>query len=160
MPYRSFYFFRYENSPYLHFCFLFGRSGFFTTGVAFSQNIEIIYGASVRQTLSDEARKNFESFEGGREQLKQNEEPEPSQYRMLISNEESSFTYIEKISNNQDPNAAIIKHAPGGFGTTYKNLSDSLIMMDFDVYGKKYVSKDSLVKFDWKLSKEQKEVLG
>ncbi len=124
-----------------------------------AQNLEIQYLAIVRKTLSDEDRKFFIDNDI-RDQLKQNEEPDPCEYKMLISDKESSFTYVEKISNNQDPNAAIIRVAPAGFGTTYKNFADSIQRNDFNVYGKKYFSHDPLKKFDWKITKEKKEILG
>lgn len=128
-------------------------------GSCFGQDYEIIYEAIVRKTLPDEIRKEFID-DGLRDQLKQNEEPDPCEYKMIISGKESSFTYVEKISNNQDPNAAVIKVAPAGFGTTYKNLSDSIQRSDFNVYGKKYFSHDPLKKFDWKITKDKKEILG
>ncbi len=128
-------------------------------GFIFAQNIEIQYLAIVRKTLPEEDRKFFIENDI-RDQLKQNEEPDPCEYKMLISNKESSFTYVEKISNNQDPNAAVIRVAPAGFGTTYKNLNDSFQRNDFNVYGKKYFSHDPLKKIDWKITKEKKEILG
>jgi len=125
-----------------------------------AQNLEITYRATVRQTLPDDERKEFLVNDFMRAQLKQNEEPDPCEYKMVISGKESSFTYVEKISNHQDPNAPVIRVAPAGFGTTYKNLSDSTVRKDFDVYDKKYFSLDPLQKYDWKITKEKKEILG
>lgn len=124
-----------------------------------AQNLEVTYLAMVRKTLPDEARKDFID-KGLRDQLKQNEEPEPCEYKMVISNKESSFTYVEKINNDQDPNANVIRVAPAGFGTIYKNLSDSTRRENHNVYGKKYFSLDPLKKMDWKISKEKTEILG
>ena len=126
----------------------------------FSQNLEIVYTATVRKTLPDEIRKEFLAEDYLIDQLRQNEEPDPCEYEMLISDKESSFTYVEKISNNQDPNAPVIRVAPAGFGITYKNLSDSVQRKNFDVYGTKYFSVDPLKKFGWKITKEKKEILG
>lgn len=124
-----------------------------------AQDLEITYLAVVRKTLPDEIRKEFIN-DGLRDQLKQNEEPDPAEYKMWISGKESSFTYVEKINNNQDQNAAVIKVAPAGFGTTYKNLSDSTQRKDFNVYGKKYFSLDKLKRQEWKITKEKKDILG
>lgn len=124
-----------------------------------AQDLEITYLAVVRKTLPDEIRKEFIN-DGLRDQLKQNEEPDPAEYKMWISGKESSFTYVEKINNNQDQNAAVIKVAPAGFGTTYKNLSDSTLRKDFNVYGKKYFSLDKLERQEWKITKEKKDILG
>lgn len=134
---------------------------FLLTQISFisAQNLEIQYLAIVRKTLPDEVRKEFID-NGLRDQLKQNEEPDPCEYKMIISDKESSFTYIEKISNNQDSNTAVIRVAPAGFGTIYKNLSDSTRRENHNVYGKKYFSLDPLKKLDWKIRKEKKEILG
>lgn len=131
---------------------------FLLTQISFisAQNLEIQYLAIVRKTLPDEVRKEFID-NGLRDQLKQNEEPDPCEYKMIISDKESSFTYIEKISNNQDPNAAVIRVAPAGFGTIYKNLSDSTRRENHNVYGKKYFSLDPLKKLDWKIRKRKKK---
>ncbi|MGB3454580.1 MAG: GLPGLI family protein [Moheibacter sp.] len=126
-----------------------------------AQNFELEYSATLRQELPEEAKEEMlKDAEYGREQIKMNEEPDPATYSMLISGKESSFTYVEKIVNNQDPNKPVIKHAPDGMGTTYHNLEESISMKDFDVYGKLYHSLDPLKEFDWKITKETKEILG
>lgn len=124
-----------------------------------AQNLEIIYMATVKKTLPEESRKIFSNDEMGRAQLKANEEPKPCDYKMIISEKESSFTYVEKINNDQDQSFDI-RVAPAGFGTTYHNISDSTTRTNYDVYGKKYFSLDPLKKFDWKLTKETKNIMG
>lgn len=136
------------------FCFFFGA-------FLSAQNFELEYSVTLRQELPEEAKKEIlKDTEYGREQVKMNEEPDPATYRMLILGKESSFTYVEKIVNNQDPNKPVIRQAPDGFGTTYHNLEESISMKDFDVYGKLYHSLDPLAEFDWKITKETKEILG
>src|SRR5690606_10990646 len=124
-----------------------------------AQQFEVNYTAIVRKTLPDEVRQEFLK-DNLREQLKQNEEPDPCQYQLLISDKESSFTNIEKISNNQDSNAAVMRVAPAGFGTTYKDLNNSTWRSNYNVCDKKYFSVDPLEKFDWKITKEKKEIMG
>jgi len=140
--------------------FLFSILCLFSFAWINAQNLEITYQAVVRKTLPDEERKEFLVNDFMRAQLRQNEEPDLCEYKMVISGKESSFTYVEKISNHQDPNAPVIRVAPAGFGTTYKNLSDSTIRKNFDVYDKKYFSVDPLENCDWKITKEKKEILG
>lgn len=126
-----------------------------------AQNFEIQYSAELRQELSEEIKEEMmKAGEYGREQVKMNEEPEAATYKMLISGKESSFTYIEKISNEQDPDKPVIKHAPAGFGTTYHNLTDSVTMKDFVVYDRKYHSLDPLKNWNWTITTETKEIMG
>ena len=126
----------------------------------YSQQIEVEYSATLRMILSEEDKQEMlKDSEYGREQIKMNEEPEPAYYTMLISDKESSFTYIQKISNEQDPNKPVIRQAPAGFGTIYHNLLDSISRRDFDVYGTKYHSVDSLEVWNWKITKESKIIM-
>lgn len=127
----------------------------------FAQNLEIEYSGYIRQRLPDEVRADFlKDAEYGREQLKMNEEPEAVTYKLLIAGKESNFNYIEKISNDQDPDKPVIIMTPFGFGTVYNNLETEETRQNFDVYGKKYHSVDPLTKRDWKITRESKEILG
>src|SRR5690606_4733493 len=72
---------------------------------------------------------------------------------------ESSFTYQERINNSQEEGFET-RIAPAGFGTTYRSLVDSIQIKNFDVYGKKYHSLDSLKKWKWEITNETKTILG
>ncbi|MFA5619693.1 MAG: GLPGLI family protein [Weeksellaceae bacterium] len=134
---------------------------FFFVSFLNAQHLEIEYSAVLRQELSEDAKNEImKDGEYGREQIKMNEEPDPATYKMLISGKESIFSYVEKISNEQDPNKPVIRHAPAGFGSSYHNLDEAIAMKDFNVYGKNYHSLDSLMKFNWKITNEKKEMLG
>ncbi|MFA7686945.1 MAG: GLPGLI family protein [Moheibacter sp.] len=128
----------------------------------FAQELELEFSAQTIKKLGEEEKaeilKNDPVY--GKDQISMNEMPEPATYKMIISNKESSFTYIEKISNNQDPNMPVIRYAPAGFGTTYHSLTDSVQIKDFNVYDKKYHSFDPLYIFDWEISRETKIVSG
>lgn len=129
--------------------------------LVFGQYLEIEYSGMLRQKLSEEDKQDIlEDNEYGREQIKMNEEPDSVAYKMLISGKESSFTYIEKISNEQDVNKPKIIQSPGGFGTTYHNLATSESRQDFTIYSKKYYSVDPLEKWDWKIIRESKKMMG
>lgn len=128
----------------------------------FSQQLEIEYSVIVSKKLTDEQKTDIlkNDPEYGKEQIRLNENPQPATYKMIISDKESSFTYIEKISNNQDPNMPVIKFAPAGFGTVYHNFVDSVTIQNIDIYDKKYHSRDPLKKWHWKISREIKTVLN
>lgn len=124
-----------------------------------AQSIEAEYMAVVRKTLPEEVRQDFIK-DGLRDQLRQNEEPDPVYYTLLVSDKETNFNYIQKIRNDQDVEDAHIIVAPAGFGTIYTNLLDSLYRDSYDVYGQLYFSEDPLKTMDWKITKERKEILG
>lgn len=133
---------------------------FLFSSLLFGQNLELEYSGVLRQKLPDEVKEDIlKDNEYGREQVKMNEEPDPAYYRMLIGDKESNFIYIEKINNDQDPDKPVIIQSPGGFGNTYHNLEKNETRQEFDVYGKKYYSVDPLKEFNWKITKETKEIL-
>lgn len=114
----------------------------------------------VRQIYTEEEKKMwFENSEIDRAQLKANEEPPEETYTLTLLDKASSFTYQDRINNDQEQRFDI-RLAPSGFGTVYRNLNDSIQKKNFDVYGKKYHSLDPLKILLWKISKETKTSLG
>lgn len=131
------------------------------SSMSYAQYWKVEYSAVLRQELSEEEKQEIlNDNEYGRDQIKMNEEPDPAYYELLIGNKASAFTYVERISNEQDEDKPVIIQAPAGFGTTYKNLDRNEIRKDFDVYGKKYHSIDPLENWDWTISRESEKVLG
>lgn len=121
--------------------------------------LEIIYEAQVRQVLNEEERKEFSNDDVGRAQLKATEEPPTETYKMLISSDESSFTYQDRIFNFQDQ-VFDIRYTPAGRGTTYHNLKDSIQLKDVgEMFGKLYYVSDSLPNWNWLITGERKKIL-
>jgi GLPGLI family protein len=46
----------------------------------------------------------------------------------------------------------------GGGGTFYKNVKDKMYTVDKEIFGKEFLVKDSLPKFDWKMTGESKKI--
>ena len=46
----------------------------------------------------------------------------------------------------------------GGGGTHYKNVKDKQIIVDKEFFGKEFLIKDSLPKYDWKMEGESKQI--
>lgn len=46
----------------------------------------------------------------------------------------------------------------GGGGTQYKNVKEKQVIVDKEFFGKEFLIKDSLPKFDWKLEGESKKI--
>lgn len=125
-----------------------------------AQNLTVEYSTYIRQTLDEKTKKQYGNDEIGKAQIKANEEPPEENYKLIISNKESSFTYLDRINNSQNQTFDI-RFAPGGFGTTYHNLSDSSLLKEIgEIYGNKYIITDSLPIFNWKIVNETKEILG
>lgn len=126
-----------------------------------NQFLEIDYSASIRQELPEEMKKEMmKSGEYGRKQIRMNETPDPATYKMLISEQKSSFTFVEKISNDQDPDKPVITFAPAGFGTTYHDLDESIVKKNYQILSKKYHTVEALEKWDWTITDEKKEIMG
>ncbi len=83
----------------------------------------------------------------------------PSYYLLLLAPTESEFKYTEKIQNEQ-PNDARVKISFGGQSTTYKNLNENISLKAENVWNKNFIVSDSLKTYDWKISRESKELLG
>lgn len=126
----------------------------------FSQNFEITYTTYARQKFNTEDAKKFDHRPQGKEQLKANEEPPSETYKLIISKNESSFIYQDRISNNQDQ-IFDIRYPVAGTGIIYRNIKDSIERKDLgEIYGKSYHSLDSLKIYEWEISKERKKILG
>lgn len=126
----------------------------------YSQNLIVEYSSYIRQKLDEKTATSFGEDELGRAQVRANEEPPTEFYRLIIKNNESSFTYKERINNSQNQ-VFDIRFPAGGFGTTYHNLKDYIQLKDVgEVYGKMYILKDSLQNFNWKIEDEWKAILG
>ena len=86
----------------------------------------------------------------------------PKQYYELILNqEEAIWRSIERISNEQHEDkgmVGLITFAPEG--ELYKNIQSKKYIKEEESYSKKYLVKDDLVKRDWKITRESKNVIG
>lgn len=143
--------------------FLFLSCIFFILYDASAQQLEVYYKAYVRQTYTtDEKLKWFSNDELGRAQIKANEEPPIETYKLIILDKETSFTFQDKINNDQNQEIFNIRYAPAGFGTIYRNLKDSIVIKDQgEIYGKTYISLDSIkTRLKWKIHNDTKTILG
>lgn len=82
----------------------------------------------------------------------------PKFYLLELTAEESEFNFVETINNEQPKEGRVIIEM-GKRGTIYKNLKKNIIAESID-YPKEFIIQDSIKKYDWKISKETKEILG
>lgn len=82
-------------------------------------------------------------------------------YSLVLTPDESEFQYIERITNDQPSEGRVrIEMSAGGRGVTYKNLKENLSLRTEDTFNQKFLIKDSLKEYEWKISRESKEILG
>lgn len=79
-------------------------------------------------------------------------------YLLELTPDESEFNFVEKITNEQ-PNDSGVRVELATRGTIYKNLKQNILAETIN-YPKDYILQDTIKKFDWKISKETKEILG
>lgn len=81
-------------------------------------------------------------------------------YKLRISGEESEYKMVEKISNSQLGGGMIASQVSAmDKGILYKNRKEGIYTKVYDL-GKTYLVQDSLIKFDWKITREKTEIAG
>lgn len=79
-------------------------------------------------------------------------------YLLELTPDESEFNFVETISNEQ-PNESNVRVELATRGIIYKNLKQNILAETIN-YPKEYILQDTIKKFDWKITKETKEILG
>lgn len=84
----------------------------------------------------------------------------PSYYNLVLNSDESEFKVIERVTNDQPSEGGMqIKLSAGG-GTTYKNLNEKISLKSASSFSQDFLITDSLKNYDWKITRESKELLG
>lgn len=84
----------------------------------------------------------------------------PSYYNLILTPDESEFKIVEKVTNDQPSEGGMqIKISSGG-GTTYKNLKEKISLKAVSSFNQDFLISDSLQNYDWKITRESKEILG
>lgn len=84
---------------------------------------------------------------------------ETHSYRLIVNSNESTFDWIEKIRNSQNE-GLFSTFSYGDIGLIYKNVENQTYQWATSVFSKDYIVSDSLKTYDWKISKDTKEILG
>jgi len=113
---------------------------------AFEKNLSVSGGNVAKQEIIDALKESM---------------TKPNYYKLTLTPNESLFEYVEKIENEQPSDARVkVKMYAGGNGILYKNLSEKLSLNQQESWNQKFIISDSLETYDWKISKESKEILG
>lgn len=110
----------------------------------------------------------FQSPGGGRQMPKEMQEDfkksiqEPQESTLTIFGDQSIYKAVEKISNDQQQSIgrSHMRFMRFGGDNIYKDISTSTYYKDVNVFTKEYTVKDVLPKYDWKISRETKTILG
>lgn len=71
----------------------------------------------------------------------------------------SIYKEEEKLeAPGQDGGMRFMSNMMGGGGTHYKNVKEKIFTVDKEFFGKEFLVKDSLPKYDWKLEGETKQI--
>jgi GLPGLI family protein len=86
----------------------------------------------------------------------------PSYYKLTLGTNESVFNLEEKLQNDQpkENGMSVVISYGGSRGTLYKNIGNNQSLKTENTFGKNYLISNELTKYDWKISKESKEILG
>lgn len=84
----------------------------------------------------------------------------PSYYTLTLTSYESEFRAVEKVENDQPSDGGMVIKISAGQGITYKNLNEKLILKSTTSFNKDFLIADSIKNYDWKISRESKEILG
>jgi GLPGLI family protein len=113
---------------------------------AFEKNLSVTGGNVAKQEIIDALKESM---------------TKPNYYKLTLTPNESLFEYVEKIENEQPSDSRVkVKMYAGGNGILYKNLSEKLSLNQQESWDQKFIISDSLETYDWKISKESKEILG
>lgn len=113
---------------------------------AFEKNVSVSGAEIAKQEIIDALKESMKN---------------PNYYTLRLTPSESEFRYIEKVSNDQPSEGRVkIKMVSGGTGVTYKNLNEKISLQSQESWNQNFLIKDSLQNYDWKISKESKEILG
>lgn len=144
------------------------KSYFFITGLLIcsfmtGQQLNITYTATVRthftEVEKEEFMKDFQDKEMAAKQLEMNMFPEPVGYRLSIYPEMSSFQYLPKIKNSQDPDEPKILKVPSGINPIF-SLRNGTFIQEEEIYGRNYQIVDSLKVFEIQNIQPAESVLG
>lgn len=82
-------------------------------------------------------------------------------FELTLNKDESIWKSIERIDNEQtdDKGTMVAKVSFPPSGVFYKNIKNRGRVEEVKSFSKDYLVKDSLTSFDWKITKENKEIL-
>lgn len=82
-------------------------------------------------------------------------------YVLKTNGNESVYKIVEQINNAQTQGGMIAQQMRTfDKGTTYKNLAETFYMKPVDLPGQRYMLRDSLQDFKWKITREKEDIAG
>ncbi len=82
-------------------------------------------------------------------------------YLLKTNGKESLYKLVPRISNNQGQVGLIAQQVMSqDGGDFYKNLENNTYLKEYNIMGQKYLEKDSLQDFHWKMSRDKEQIAG
>lgn len=113
----------------------------------------------VMETINSEAEGNIAGHEIKKALLEAMNRK--TNYILWVSKDESEFKKEERIMNEQPSDSGIMVSIEDDSGELiYKNLKEGIYLNPVDSFGKDILVEDSLKIYDWKITRESREILG
>jgi GLPGLI family protein len=84
------------------------------------------------------------------------EKPMEDQFRLSFNRTESVYEELPKLEKPTGDN--FTSAASHTLGKRYKNIKENKTIVQMDMYGKEFVVRDTLTKYNWKLENETKKI--
>ncbi|UAB85391.1 GLPGLI family protein [Zunongwangia sp. SCSIO 43204] len=81
-------------------------------------------------------------------------------YKLMFNSKESHFSLEETMENDGSGGYAMAVRVGGGKGGYFKNNSEAFTIHSQELFGNDYLVKIPTGKYEWKLTKESKTILG
>lgn len=80
-------------------------------------------------------------------------------FELILNQEESIWKSFERVDNEQNEEKGGARVSFSSTGAIYKNVKEKIKVREQESYSKNYLVKDGLSEFNWKITKENKEIL-
>lgn len=86
----------------------------------------------------------------------------PSVFELIVSKNESIYTAFQKLDNNNEglKTTTVSISSKSGNGALYKNVNENYSLHVASGMGKDFLIKEDLKKYDWKMTRESKSIMG
>ncbi len=129
-----------------------------------AQFYEFTFETQVQTHYTEKGLKFFEDWSESpkeREQMiEMNRNPPKEQFRVIYNERFSQSEYLQKLINKQNHDVMSIVKLPYNVGRGItNNYQENVYSFEMDVYGKKYLVKDQLLKLDFIDTNRTKQIL-
>lgn len=133
---------------------------FSISNLLFAQNIQ--YKVYLKQFFSEKGLEEFKNtdYDTRKSFIEQNQNPPPSYYNLIISENFSLLNYIPSIDNQQNDNKNNVSIAPFGFSETIGKTDSKFLLIKHPKIGKNIYSNLHVLDIEWINTNRDSLILG